>query len=99
MKSSNVRRSKSKGKVHPTTGYEGPEGEYIYSSTFSLTSALVGVGGQRHALAVLPTGKTRFPLYMILDGPQSRSERLRKVFPPLEFDPRTVQPIANRYTD
>jgi hypothetical protein len=29
----------------------------MYSSTLSLTSALVGVGGQRHAPAVLPPGK------------------------------------------
>jgi len=33
-----------KGKVHPRTGHEGPEGEWSYSSTLSLTSALdVGV--------------------------------------------------------
>jgi hypothetical protein len=29
----------------------------MYSSTLSLTSALDGVGGQRHALADLPPGK------------------------------------------
>ena len=32
--------SKGKGKVHPRKDHEGPEGEYRYSSTFSLTSAL-----------------------------------------------------------
>jgi hypothetical protein len=31
---------KVKGKVHPRTGHEGPEGEYRYSSTLSLTLAL-----------------------------------------------------------
>jgi hypothetical protein len=31
----------------------------MYSSTLPLTSALDGVGGQRHALAALPPGKTR----------------------------------------
>jgi hypothetical protein len=30
--------------------------------THSLTSALDGVGGQPHALATLPPGKTRYPL-------------------------------------
>jgi len=30
---------KSKGTVHPTAGHEGPEGEYSYSFTLSLTSA------------------------------------------------------------
>jgi len=46
-----------KFKVHPVTGHEGREGEYMYSSTLSLTSALDGVGGQRHAPASLPRGR------------------------------------------
>jgi len=33
-----------KGKVHPRTGHEGPEGEERYSFTLSLTSALGGGG-------------------------------------------------------
>jgi hypothetical protein len=33
-----------KGKGHPRTGHEGPEGEYRYSCTLSLTSALDGGG-------------------------------------------------------
>ena len=32
------------GKGHPRTGHEGPEGEQMYSSTLSLTSALDGGG-------------------------------------------------------
>ena len=48
---------KRKGTVHPRTGHEGAEGEKRYSCTFSLTSALDGVGGQRHAPAALPLGK------------------------------------------
>ena len=51
-----------KCKVHPITGHEGPEGEQTYSSTLSLNSALDGVGGQRHAPAALPPGKTRYTL-------------------------------------
>jgi len=50
---------KVKVKVYPRTGHEGPEGEQMYSSTLSLTSALDGVGGQRHAPASIPSGKTR----------------------------------------
>jgi hypothetical protein len=46
-----------KGKVHPRTGHEGPEGEQRCTSTLSLTSALDGVGGQRHAPAALHPGK------------------------------------------
>jgi hypothetical protein len=36
---------KLKGKFLPRTGDEGPEGEYRYNSTLSLTSALDGVVG------------------------------------------------------
>jgi hypothetical protein len=32
--------SKGKGKGHPITGHEGPEGEHMYSSTLSLISAM-----------------------------------------------------------
>jgi len=35
---------KGKGKIHPRTGYKGPEGEQIYSSTIPSTSALDGGG-------------------------------------------------------
>ena len=54
---------KGKGKGHPITGHEGPEGEQMCSSTLPLTSALDGVGGQHHAPAALPPGKTRYQLY------------------------------------
>jgi hypothetical protein len=37
------------------------------------------VGGQRHAPAALPQGKTRYPLYRGLGGPQGRSGRVRKI--------------------
>jgi len=71
----------------------------MYSSTLSLTSALDGVGGQRHASAALPPGKTRYPLYRRLGGTQGWSGRVRKISLPPGFDPRTVQPVASRYTD
>jgi hypothetical protein len=41
----------------------------------------MGLGGQRHVAAVLPPGKTRYPLYIRLVGPQSRSGRVRKISP------------------
>jgi len=68
----------------------------MYSITLSLTSALDGVGGQRHAPAALPPGKTRYPLYRRLSGPQGRSGEVRKISPPTGFDPRTVRPVASR---
>jgi len=57
------------------------------------------MGGQRHATAVLPPGKRRYPLYRRLSGPQGRPGRVRKTLPPPEFDAQTVQPVASRYTD
>ena len=37
-------KNPGKGKVHPRKGHEGPEGEWRYSCTLTLTSAL-DVGG------------------------------------------------------
>ena len=59
----------------------------------------MGVGGQHHAPAALPSAKTRYPLYRRLGKPQGRSERVRKISPPQGFDPRTFQLVASRYTD
>ena len=67
----------------------------MYSSTLPSTSALEGVGGQRHAPAALPSGKTRYPLCRRLGGPQDRSGRMRKISPPPGSDPRTIQPVAS----
>jgi len=58
------------------------------SSTISLTAVLEGVGGQPHAPAVLFPGKTRYPSYKGLGGPQGRSGR---VSPP-GFDPGPSSP-------
>jgi hypothetical protein len=55
--------------------------------------------GQRHAPAALPPGKTRYPSYRSLGGPQGRSGQVRKISPLPGFDPRTVQPVVIRYTD
>jgi len=71
----------------------------MYSCTLSLTSALDRVGGQRHAPATLPTGKTRYALFRRLGGPQGRSGRVRKISPSPGFEPRTFQPVPSRYTD
>jgi len=46
-------------------------------------------------------GKTRYPLYVYrrLSRPQGPSGQVRKLSPPPEFNPRTVQPVARCYTD
>jgi len=51
----------------------------MFSSTLSLTSALDGMGGHRHAPATLLPGKTRYLLHRRLGGPQGRSGRVRKI--------------------
>jgi hypothetical protein len=71
----------------------------MYSCTLSSTSALDGVGCQRHSPATSPLGKTRYPLYRRVGGPQGRSGRVQKISLPSGFDSRTVQPVASRYTD
>jgi hypothetical protein len=69
-----------------------------------------GVRGQLHAPAALyprgktryplyrRLGKTRYPLYRRLGRPQGRAGQVRKIAPLPGFDPRTVQPVASRYT-
>ena len=91
--------TKGKGKFHHITGHEGPEGEQRYSSNHSLTLALDGVGGQLHAPASLPPGKTRYTLYGRLGKPQGRSGRVLKISSPPEFDHRTDQLVVSRNTD
>ena len=58
-----------------------------------------GEGSTSRPGRFLPPGKTGYPLYRRLAGPQGRSGQVRKISPPPGFDPRTVQPVANRYTD
>ena len=55
------------------------------------------VGGQSHASAASPPGKTRYPSYKKLVGPQGQSGRERETSPPPGFDLRTAQPVASRY--
>ena len=71
----------------------------MYSYTPSLTPALDGVRGQRHILAAVSPGKTRYPLYRRLGGPQGWSRQVWKISTPPGFDPRTVQQVARCYAD
>ena len=80
--------------------FEGPEGEQKYSSTLSLTSALNAVGGQRYAPAALPPGNR--PGTHCTGGwvdPRAGLDGCGKSRPHRDSIPRTVQPLASRYTD
>ena len=88
------------GRFHPFIGHKGPQGEQRYSSTLFLTSALEGGGGSvSRPCRTLPPGKTRYPLYRRLGGPEGRSGQVRKISPPPGFDLRTIQPVGSRYTE
>ena len=88
-------KGKGKGKVHPGTGHEGPEGEGRYSSTLSLTSALDGVGGERHAPAALPPVRLGTHCIGGWVDPRAGLDGCGKSCPPPRFDPR---PVASRYS-
>jgi hypothetical protein len=58
------------------------------------------VGGQPHAPAALPLGKRHGVHYTGgWVGSRDCLGCCGKCRPPRVFDPRTVQPVANRYTD
>ena len=46
-----------------------------------------------------PPGKTRYPLYRMLGGPQGQSGQVWKISPPPGFDPWSVRPVASRCID
>ena len=72
----------------------------MYSSTLSLTSALDGGGWSTPRPGRFTPGKgTWYPLCRRLGEPQDRSKHVQKTSSPPGFDPRTVQPVASRYTD
>jgi hypothetical protein len=62
-------------------------------------AALGGEGSASRLGRSLLPGKTRYPLYRKVGGPQGRSGQVRKISPPPGFDPRTVQPVVSHCTD
>jgi hypothetical protein len=87
-------KGKRKGKVHPKTGHEV---DVLLYSFFNLGTRWGGWSTPRSDR--FTPGKTRYPLYKRLGGPQDRSGRVREILPPPGFDPQTVQPVQSRYTD
>ena len=56
------------------------------------------MGGQHHAPAALPSGKTRYLLYRRLGVSSDLSGWARKTSSTLEFDPQAVHLVVSRYT-
>jgi hypothetical protein len=54
-------KGKGKGEVHPRTGHEGTEWEYIYSSTLFVTSTLDGDGWSTPRPGHFTRGKHQVP--------------------------------------
>ena len=57
------------------------------------------MGGQHHAPAALPLGKTRYPLHTWMGGHRCWSRHVQKIVHPLGFEPKNVQSVASRYTN
>jgi len=91
-------KGKGKGKVHPTTGHEGPEREQRYSCTLSLTSALERVGWSTPCPRRF-TPRERPGTHCIGGWVGPRAGEMRKITPTPGSEPRTVQPVASRHTD
>ena len=93
-------KGKGKGKVLPRTSHEGPEGEQMYSSTLPSTPALDGGRWATPRLGRFTSGKDSVPTVQEAGwapGPVRTGAENLALTP--GFDPRTVQPVASRYTD
>jgi hypothetical protein len=78
-----------KRKVLPITGHEGHCGGAVDRGGWLTPSPGRFTSGK----------ETRYPLYRWMGGPRSRYGRVREISPRPKFEPRTVQPVASRYTD
>ena len=67
-------------------------------STLSLTLALDRVGGKDHSPAALPRERPGTHCIGGWVGPKAGLDGW-KISPPSGLEPRTVQPVASRYTD
>ena len=81
-----------KCKVHPRTGHEGPEGERMFSSTFSLTSTLDGDGWSTPYQGGFTPGNDQVPFVQEDRWAQGPIWTIAKNLDLPGFDPWTVQP-------
>ena len=81
------------------TGRTGHRGSRGIALLFHDHGTRRGWGLASRPVRSLPPGKTRYPLYRSLGGPQGRSGRAKNLAPPPGIDPLTLQPVVSRYTD
>ena len=85
--------------VYPKTGHESSEGEYVYSSTLSLTKALDTGERSTQRLSRFTPANDLTPIVLEGGWAQSRSGWVQKISPPPEFDPQTALHVAIFYTN
>jgi hypothetical protein len=68
-----------KREVYPRTDHTGPGRDRCVT---------------KRSCQFTPRKDTRYPFYWKLGGPQGRSGQVRKITPPLGFDPRTAQLVT-----
>ena len=59
----------------------------------------MGLGSQGHSPAALPLEGDLVPIVQEADWASGLLWTAHKISPQPGFDPRTAQPVANRYTD
>jgi hypothetical protein len=94
-------KSKSKGKVRPRTGHEGPEGTAAQARLYYFFPLVLDRGGWLRPRPghFIPGKETRYPLYKRLCRPHGWSGWVQKILPTSGFNLWTVQPIPSCYTD
>jgi hypothetical protein len=88
-----------KGKGRPVTCHEGTEWEGRYSPTLSLTWLLGGGGWWTPRPGRFIPGNGSVSTVQEAEWAPGPVWRVRKISPPLGFDPRTVQPVTSCYSD
>lgn len=84
-----------KSKFLPVTHHEASEGELMYRSSLSLTSALDGGVWLKPRPGDFTPGKDTGPIYRKLGRSNARCGRVQKISPSAVFDTRNVHPVES----
>ena len=81
------------------TGRTAHRGSTGMALSFHDHVTIRGEGSASRPGRSLPPGKTYYPLYRRLGGPQDRSGQVRKILSPPGFDTQTIQPVVSHCTE
>jgi len=76
------------------TGHTAHRGSRVIALLFLDHGIRRGEGSALRPGRSSAPGKTRYPLYRRMGGPQGQSGQVRRILPPPGFDPQTVRPVA-----